>query len=69
MPPSRYIITAKIRVACQLLIGSKSTIDEISEQIGLESCIYFYRMFKRKTGMTPNEFRRSDNQEEIIRRL
>jgi AraC-like DNA-binding protein len=67
--PNRYIITAKVRLACQLLVGSKLTIEAISERIGLVSSAYFYRMFKRETGMTPKQFRSSDRQEEILRSL
>lgn len=69
MSPHRYIITSKIRLACQLLTMKEMKNKTIATQIGMVSEFYFYRMFKQATGMTPGGFRTSPRQEEIIRSL
>lgn len=52
-----YIISTKIREARRLLQYSEFTLKEISSQLGFSSQQYFQNVFKKETGMTPNEFR------------
>lgn len=46
-----------IEEAKNLLIGSNKTVNELAYSLGFEYPQYFSRLFKAKTGMTPNEFR------------
>ncbi len=69
IPPHDYINRLKMRRACQLLSSSNMTVEEIAEKTGTGSGIYFYRAFKKMTGLTPGEFRESGHQEEIIKSL
>ena len=41
----------------QLLLNTTDPIYVISENIGMANHTYFCKLFKKKTGMTPNEFR------------
>lgn len=52
-----YITSTKIREAKRLLTYSEFTLKEISSQLGFSSQQYFQNVFKKETGMTPNEFR------------
>lgn len=57
--PNEYIQNVRIDTAKHLLLTSPSTIQEIAEQVGLMDGSYFRRLFKRKTGLNAQNFRRS----------
>lgn len=56
--PNEYIQNLRIDVAKNLLLTGSTTVQEISERVGLMDGSYFRRLFKRKTGMTAQDFRR-----------
>lgn len=43
-----------------LLINVDKSLDEIANEYGFESTIYFCRLFKKNTGLTPTEYRQFD---------
>lgn len=53
------ITEVRINKAKQLLISTDYSIAEIAERTGFTNTSYFYRIFKRENGVTPNDFRRS----------
>jgi len=55
-----YILNARIKKAKELLKQTSFPIFEIAKLVGIESPIYFSRMFKLETGKTPREFRFSN---------
>jgi transcriptional regulator GlxA family with amidase domain len=57
--PNEYIQNVRIDTAKHLLLVSSSTVQEIAEQVGLMDGSYFRRLFKRKTGLSAQDFRRS----------
>lgn len=52
-----YIIHRKIEKAKELLRDSSVKIYEVSVMVGYEDVKYFSRIFKKYTGLTPNEYR------------
>jgi len=46
-----------LKKAKHLILGSKKSIAEIAYELGFEYPQYFSRLFKKKTGLTPSEFR------------
>jgi AraC-like DNA-binding protein len=58
---SEYINEVRIAKAVELMQGSSYTIDEILEKVGWESKKYFFTLFKKYHGVTPNEYRLSNN--------
>ncbi len=48
----------RMNKAKELLTQSEHSIAEIAERTGFTSSSYFYRMFKRATGVTPNDYRK-----------
>lgn len=52
-----WIEIARLNLAKQLLKDPAVPISEIAEKTGLEDQSYFSRFFKKKTGMTPSQYR------------
>ncbi len=57
--PVVWVHEAVILQAKALLAGTDMTIGEISAQVGVEDPAYFSRLFKKHTGFTPIQYRRS----------
>jgi len=55
--PKSYQIGRRIKMAKELLRDSSMPAMEVARQLGYKDPYFFYRQFKRKTGMTPAEFR------------
>jgi len=56
-----YINDLRLSYACEYLISSTLAIGEISNKVGFSNQYYFNRLFKRKYGITPKEFRKSND--------
>ena len=54
-----YITEARIDQAKYLLGGTNLPVEEVAEKVGLPNISYFYRQFKKYTGMTPQQFRKN----------
>lgn len=54
-----YLTDLRIQAAKELLTDPLRTTAEISAMVGYESPNYFARAFKKKTGMTPTQYRRT----------
>lgn len=52
-----YVTDLRIRKAKELLRGSSMKVYEIAESVGYSDIHYFGKLFKKKTGLTPKEFR------------
>lgn len=59
-----YINDLRLVVACEYLISSNLSIGDISDRIGFSNQYYFDRLFKRKYGITPKDFRKANYNEE-----
>ncbi|MCD8337220.1 MAG: AraC family transcriptional regulator [Lachnospiraceae bacterium] len=57
LPLNEYIISKRIQLAKQLLSETDLTIVEITEKAGFSYSSYFVKIFKKKTGMTPQQYR------------
>ena len=58
-----YIISCRIDKAKELLLTTDHTAKDISEAVGYYDNRYFYTIFKKKVGMTTDEFRKSVKEE------
>ena len=61
MPLSKYIVLQKINESKRLLKFSDKQLIEISNYLSFSSQSHFQNQFKSITGMTPLEFRKSDD--------
>ncbi|MEN8670832.1 MAG: AraC family transcriptional regulator, partial [Ketobacter sp.] len=55
--PLAYLQTVRIEVAKKYLEISAQTIAEITQRVGYEDVSSFSKMFKRKVGLSPREYR------------
>ncbi len=57
--PRQHIISARITHAQSLLENTEMSISEISSTIGYDDSRYFCRIFKKQTGLSPLEYRKT----------
>ncbi|MDO4343576.1 MAG: helix-turn-helix transcriptional regulator [Eubacteriales bacterium] len=53
----QYLTELRIRYSKQLLLDRRYSMEDIAEAIGYNDVKYFFRVFKRVTGITPKEYR------------
>ena len=53
-----FLQNLRIEEAKRLLEGGKMPVDDISFDVGYEDASFFRRLFKRRTGLTPSQYRR-----------
>lgn len=52
-----YIMNERIELAKKLLTSSSLTIQGVTEKCGFSNTSYFHKLFKRFTGMTPQQYK------------
>lgn len=55
--PTQYILSLRISNAQTLLGSTNYNITEIAEIVGYDNPLYFSRLFRKQSGMSPSEFR------------
>lgn len=58
LSPLEYLTELKIRMAEELLVTPRITLQEVSEELGFCDAYHFSKTYKRKRGVSPSEFRR-----------
>ncbi len=58
--PMRYLAEMRIRSAQTLLLRSNLSIKEISFMVGFRDQLYFSRVFRQETGMSPRAYRKAN---------
>ena len=56
--PGQYHLQLRIIRAKELLISTNKSIKEIRYELGFQSNYYYSKMFKKKEGMNPSDFRK-----------
>jgi AraC family transcriptional regulator len=59
VPPHRYLTSRRIERAKVLLAGRKLSVTEIGMSVGFSETSSFTAAFRKLTGETPTEYRRS----------
>lgn len=63
--PAQYLLSIRISNAQTLLETTTYNVTEIAEIVGYDNPLYFSRIFKKQNGMSPSEFRKHLQSEEI----
>lgn len=59
MSPAQYILSAKIEMAKEMLRLTDLSVLQVAERVGIPNQNYFSRIFKKYTGVSPSEFRKT----------
>ena len=54
-----YVIERKMSRARQLLSDTAAPVNQIAVEVGYTNFSYFTKLFRKTTGMAPNEYRRA----------
>lgn len=57
-PPMQYIVSLRIAAAKGYLENSNKNITEIANTVGYDNALYFSRLFRKYTGVTPTEYKK-----------
>ncbi|MHB8127366.1 MAG: helix-turn-helix transcriptional regulator [Mobilitalea sp.] len=58
--PKQYITNLRIQHAKELLYNRYLSVNDVSSLVGYENQLYFSRIFRKNTGMSPSEYRDKD---------
>ena len=58
LAPMEYVHTLRLEEAKQMLEAGTDPVDAIAENVGYEDAAFFGRLFRRKVGITPMQYRR-----------
>lgn len=68
MPPMDYVHTLRLEEAKQLLETTAAPTEKIARDVAYEDGSFFRRLFRRKVGITPREYRkRSGSIRQVLR--
>ena len=58
--PQDYLISYRVEMAKKLLKNSRTqlSINEVATSTGFDNPLYFSRLFRNRTGMSPSEYRK-----------
>ncbi|MDD5707746.1 MAG: helix-turn-helix transcriptional regulator [Kiritimatiellae bacterium] len=56
-PPRRYLIRKRLEAACDLLRLNQESTAAIAARVGIANPYYFSRLFRRRLGVTPSQYR------------
>lgn len=56
--PKEYIIDYKMKIACDLFLESNLSVENISRSVGYKDQFNFSKMFKKRIGMPPQEYKK-----------
>lgn len=63
MPPHQYLLDLRMEKARSLLAAGDLPVKAIAVEAGFESAFYFSKIFRKKMGITPVEYRKQTSQQ------
>ncbi|WP_270167772.1 AraC family transcriptional regulator [Paenibacillus sp. SYP-B4298] len=66
MPPQQYLLHYRLEKASRLLRDTGYSVGEIAHSVGYRDALLFSRMFRRKYGMSPRQYRSQYTEQDII---
>ena len=62
VPPHEYATQLRLQRATQLLANQELAIFQVAEMVGFTDPLYFSRLFRKRYGLSPRQFRRQQQQ-------
>ncbi|PKG22633.1 AraC family transcriptional regulator [Niallia nealsonii] len=56
--PNTYLVRYRIQKSCEMLLETNRSISEIAMVCGFQSASYFSYVFRKETGLTPQDYRK-----------
>ncbi|OCT14771.1 hypothetical protein A8709_11405 [Paenibacillus pectinilyticus] len=66
---SDYVTARRLKQAVLLLTSTDQTVARIGEAIGVTNCSYFCKMFKSQIGVTPHQYRKQFQKQQLAASL
>ncbi len=63
--PAQYIVEVRMNMAKEMLTHTAKSIKEIAYELGYDNCDYFFTVFRKTTGFTPNNYRKMTQGENL----
>ena len=57
VPPREYAMRLRLQRGAQLLANQDLAVFQVAEMVGCPDALYFSRLFRKRYGMSPNQFR------------
>ena len=57
VPPMQYVVSLRMAAAKGYLDSTNKTVSEIASAVGYDNALYFSRIFRKYTGVSPTEYR------------
>ena len=64
-PPMDYLLSHRLKIACEALSHTNLSLNEIAEAIGFKYVTYFIRQFTAKMGLSPTEYRTNNEKSRL----
>lgn len=61
-----YVQHLRVKKCCELLKTTSMTVQQIANTVGYQDMKYFHALFRHKSGMTPQEYRKNDRVGTIV---
>ena len=55
--PKEYLTEYRLRRACALLLEPALSVTAVANSVGFENNLYFSKVFRKRTGLSPSEYR------------
>ena len=55
--PKEYLTEYRLRRACALLLEPALSVSAVANSVGFENNLYFSKVFRKRTGLSPSEYR------------
>ncbi|MBP1153740.1 MULTISPECIES: AraC family transcriptional regulator [unclassified Paenibacillus] len=67
--PTRYLTEVRLEHSAKLLVSSMDNLESIAKQVGFSCANYFGKVFLKHIGVSPTQYRKSNNLYEVHRAL